>query len=121
MTTFEELCRRADAEQAKKPKDPHVLELRRLLESTVSWEALWSQLNTPHERAAASTIEALMLSLRTRGTAALEEPATKRRLGELSEQQIIEVGNRVQRLKPTIARPWSAEEVQVLFRARVGK
>ena len=64
------------------------------------------------------TVEALMYSLRERGTKALQEPATKRRLSELSDGQVIEVGNRLQRLKPHIAREWSAEEVGTLFQAR---
>jgi len=60
-----------------------------------------------------------MFSLRSRGTKALEEPATKRRLSDLSEQQAIEVGNRPQRLKPEIARAWSAAEVEILLQARI--
>jgi hypothetical protein len=65
------------------------------------------------DRAAASTLEALMFSLRQRGTAALSEPDTQRRLGELSEQQLHEVGARLQRL-PEIARQWSADEIEQL-------
>jgi transposase len=61
-----------------------------------------------------ATIEALMHSLRERGLTALEEQATKRRLSELSEEQLIEVGNRLQRLK--VARAWTAEEVKQLLR-----
>lgn len=65
------------------------------------------------------TVEALMHSLRTRGTKALSEPDTRRRLSELSDDQVIEVGNRLQRLKPEIARRWTSEEVGILFQARV--
>ena len=65
------------------------------------------------------TVEALMWSLRERGTNALEESATKRRLSELSDQQVIEVGSRLQRLRPEIARAWSAGEVQTLFQAKI--
>ena len=64
------------------------------------------------------TVEALMFSLRERGTKALEEPNTKRRLSELSNQQVIEVGDRLQKLKPEIARAWSVEGVKLLLRAR---
>ena len=60
-----------------------------------------------------------MWSLRERGTKALEEPATKRGLFELSEQQVIEVGNRLQRLRPEIARAWNAAGVEILFQARI--
>jgi hypothetical protein len=66
------------------------------------------------------TVEALMWSLRTRSTKALEEAATKRRLSDLSDQQAIEVGNRLQRLKPEIARKWTKEEVEILLQARIG-
>jgi hypothetical protein len=65
------------------------------------------------------TIEALMFSLRSRGTKALEEPDTKRRLTELSDQQVVEVGNRLQRLRPDIARAWTTAEVEILFQARL--
>jgi hypothetical protein len=65
-----------------------------------------------------TVVEALMYSLRSRGTKALEEPATKRRLSELSDDQVIEVGNRLQRLKPHIAPGWSVQEVKMLFQKR---
>jgi hypothetical protein len=64
------------------------------------------------------TVEALMYSLRERGTKALEETDTKLRLSDLSERQVVEVGNRLQRLKPEIARKWTKEEVKTLFQAR---
>jgi hypothetical protein len=65
------------------------------------------------------TVEALMFSLRERGTKALEESATKRRLSQLSERQVIEIGDRLQKLKPEIARAWSIEEVKLLLQARI--
>lgn len=67
--------------------------------------------------AAASTIEALMFALR-RGVDALAEPDTVRRLAELSDEQLLEVGQRLRRLKPEIARAWSADEVAVLMQLR---
>jgi len=45
------------------------------------------------------TVETLMYSLRERGTKALEEASTRRRLSELSDQQVIEVGDRLQTLR----------------------
>jgi hypothetical protein len=65
------------------------------------------------------TIEALMFSLGERGTKALEGSATKLRLSKLSDQQVIEVGDRLQKLKPEIARAWSIEDVKLLLRARI--
>jgi transposase len=70
------------------------------------------------DRTLQATVEALMYSLRERGVHALEEPATKRRLAELSDEQVIEVGERLQRLKPEIARAWTADEVKHLMRSR---
>jgi hypothetical protein len=64
------------------------------------------------------TVVALMYGLRSRGTKALDESDTRRRLFELSNQQVIEVGDRLQKLKPEIARAWTAEEVKALLRAR---
>jgi hypothetical protein len=69
--------------------------------------------------AAGQTVEALMFGLRERGTKALEESNTKRRLSELSDHQLIEVGNRLQRLRPEIARAWAAGEVETLLQARI--
>jgi len=65
-------------------------------------------------RAAASTVEALMLGLRERGTPALKELKVRRRLGELSESQLHEVGARLQALKPEIARAWTAADIERL-------
>jgi hypothetical protein len=70
------------------------------------------------DRAAATTIEALMFSLRERGVRALDEPDTRRRLSELSDDQLAEVGTRLQRLKPEIARAWSDDEIKILVRTR---
>jgi len=54
--------------------------------------------------AAAMTVEALTYSLRERGTSALAELDTKRRLSQCSDEQVIEVGGRLQNLKPHIGR-----------------
>ena len=69
-------------------------------------------------RAAASTVEALMFSLRERGVQALDEPDTRQRLSQLSDDQLAEVGTRLQRLKPEIARAWSGDDVEALMRLR---
>jgi hypothetical protein len=63
-----------------------------------------------------TTVEALMFSLRERGTGALSEPPVARRLLELNDQQVIEVGNRLQKLNK-----WTRAEVTLLFQVRVGK
>jgi cytochrome c553 len=98
--TFQDMCRQA-----------HVLKARERQKISAP----------PQHGAPQTTVEALMLGLRERGTKAPEESAVKRRLSQLSDQQMIEVGNRVQQLKPEIARAWSATEVEILFQTRVKK
>ena len=50
--------------------------------------------------AAPTTVEALLLSLCSRGAAALAEPNCQRRLSELSPTQVREVIERLDRLRP---------------------
>jgi hypothetical protein len=52
-------------------------------------------------RAAASTVEALLLGLRERGTAALAKQECRRRLANLSSVQVREVLARLMALRPT--------------------
>jgi len=71
--------------------------------------------------AAASTLEALMWVLRTRGPAALKETWVERRLTMLSELQLREIGARLRRLKPEIARAWIDEDIKRLAEAWVAR
>jgi len=101
----------------------HLAFLRRLMANEmISFDAAWNEINRAarekYNGAPQPTVEALMYSLRECGVKALEEPATRRRLSNLSDQQVIEVGNRLQKLKPEIACAWSAEEVEALFKLR---
>ena len=64
-------------------------------------------------RAADSTVEALMLSLRA-GVGALGRADTLRRLSELSKAQLREVAVRLQKFKPQIAPAWTPEQVEAL-------
>jgi len=59
-----------------------------------------------------------MYSLRERGVAALAESDCQRRLSELTEQQMLEVAVRLQKLKPEIAPAWGAEQVETLFETK---
>jgi hypothetical protein len=70
--------------------------------------------------AAASSIEAVMLVLRSNGTSALEEPKVRRWLSELDDSQMFDVAGRLQNLKSHIAKPWSDDELQCMFEAREG-
>lgn len=131
-SSFAAACRKADAKHfprawgmvchsaASKPKDPHFEWLRSLLDEDTypSFDAVYAEINRAHlhDRAAASTVEALMLGLRERGIAAVQEPKVRARLAQLSQAQLIEVGDRLQRLKPEIARAWSADHVIALAR-----
>src|SRR5262249_27410770 len=68
-------------------------------------------------RPAESTVEALVLGLRERGTAALAEGPVRQRLVQLDEEQVVKVGDRLQALRPHIAKAWAPEEVQRLLEA----
>jgi hypothetical protein len=68
--------------------------------------------------AAPTTVEALILGLRSRGVQALGEPDTLRRLAALNESQLREVAVRLQKLKPEIAQAWAPDDVEVLIAAR---
>jgi hypothetical protein len=94
--------------------------LRALLDNSVSLERAYAEINARHfaGRAAESTVEALMLGLRERGTSALAEPATRQRLRQLNAGQIDELGDRLQRLS---SRPWSPEDIQQLIRTARGR
>jgi hypothetical protein len=87
--------------------------LRHLMEPAVTFERAQREISGKN-RAAASTVEALMFELRG-GTNVLRESAAKRRLSELSEAQVREVGARLQRLKPEIAKAWDSDGVVILI------
>jgi hypothetical protein len=94
--------------------------LRRLLDDGISLERAHAQISSDHVqgRAAGSTVKALMFSLRQRGVRALDEPDARRRLAQLSDDQLLEVGGHLQRLKPEIARAWTPDEVETLIELR---
>lgn len=113
--TFAAACRKADQKQHSKPPDPHTgWPVLAKVERGKSLERAYTEVHRAHfrGRVAESTVEALMFSLREHGIAAVRS-----RLAQLSEQQLIEVGDRLQRLKPKIARAWSADEVEKLIGA----
>jgi hypothetical protein len=75
---------------------------RELLDDSVSLAAAYYRIHQHHfaGRAAASTIEALMLGLRERGVAALKEAPVQQRLNALSPEQLHDVIARLIRLRP---------------------
>jgi hypothetical protein len=121
MTAGEHRCMpsRPDAKLAVEQEATHQLEsaeilrARRLLDENVSLERAWSETQASRGRAAASTVEALLYSLRT-GGAALACPHARRRLAELAEAQLHEVSARLQTFQPKIARAWTPVEVELL-------
>jgi hypothetical protein len=113
VSSFAALCHAADERERSKPPDRNLERLRELLGDNVSIERAQAEINR-RDRAAISTVEALMFVLRERGIAALQEQKVRACLAQLSEAQIIEVGDRLQRLE---ARAWSPEEVDALVSA----
>jgi hypothetical protein len=106
--------RRKAPRPARQPQhdSAEIVRTRRLLDE-VSLERAWSEINDAPARAAASTIEALMFSLRA-GGAALACPHARRRLAELTEAQLHELCARLQKNDPNIARAWTPIEVELL-------
>lgn len=107
-------CRQADRKFVHERRDTEAAWRRALIDDNVSIERAYAEINR-RDQAAASTVEALMYSLRERGPSALQEPTTQRRLSEMNETQLREVCERLQKLKPHIARAWSPEETAVLL------
>jgi hypothetical protein len=101
-----------------KPPQPPDPQLLALLDPAISLEQAQRRLLERRQGGvAASTVEALVYSLR-RGVDALAEPQTARRLAELSDDQLLAVGERLRRLQREIARAWSGDEVAVLMQLR---
>jgi hypothetical protein len=116
-STFAAACRVADRELRKKPRDPHIERLRRLLEDSVTLERARAEIQAHHVRqrgAAWSTIEALVFGLRD-GIDALKDRSNQRRLGELNDEQMRDVAARVQKFLPRIAPAWKPADVEALL------
>jgi hypothetical protein len=113
MHTFDRACRDADRKAASRPVDARTLRARRLLaDDDISYERAYYE--TLRDRSAPeATIDALVYSLR-RGINELTSPDAKRRLSELSEDQLRAVCERLRNFKPEIAPAWTPEEVEAL-------
>jgi hypothetical protein len=113
MHTFERACREADRKAASRPVDARTLRARRLLaDDDISYERAYYK--TLRDRSAPeATIDALVYTLR-RGINELTSPDAKRRLSELSEDQLRAVCERLRNFKPEIAPAWTPEEVEAL-------
>ena len=113
MHTFDRACREADRKAASRPVDARTLRAWRLLaDDDISYERAYYE--TLRDRSAPeATIDALVYSLR-RGINELTSPDAKRRLSELSEDQLRAVCERLRNFKPEIAPAWTPEEVEAL-------
>jgi hypothetical protein len=86
----------------------------RLLDPSVSFGRVWTELNEHRSREAASaTIDALMYSLRC-GINALSDPNTLGRLAKLDERQLIDVAARLQKFKSEIAPAWLPDQIEII-------
>jgi hypothetical protein len=93
--------------------------LRALLADDVSLQRAYAEISSSHikGRAADSTVEALLYGLRS-GVSALKEPDVRRRLSQLSDDQLVEVGDKLCRRAPEIGGAWTANEIQTLMQLR---
>jgi hypothetical protein len=118
--------RKLDAERrrGKKPADPRVERVRRLMDPAVSLDQMWSAFNATPGRAASSTVEALAFQLRA-GVTALREPSALRRIAELNEGQAREIASRLGRERWGISKggempprvpPWEADEIATFLK-----
>jgi hypothetical protein len=87
---------------AMKPFPPKWIETARELgrEATQNGHTAAQQPTAPRDGAAKSAVEAVMYELRTYGLAALAGPNCQRRVGDLSPDQVCEVVERLDRLRP---------------------
>jgi hypothetical protein len=94
---FCRLCREADRKQAAHPKHDSGL--------PTNWDQmsvgeLWDRLNDPRSRSTPqSAIEAVMVAVRTRGIAALEEPANIERLSRCDEAARAQINAFIERME----------------------
>jgi hypothetical protein len=90
--------------------------IARLLDDNISLERAYYEIHADRlrGRAAESTVEALMYSLR-RGTEALTGVDGQCRLSELVEEQLRDICARSQIFKPNIAPAWTPEEIKALI------
>jgi hypothetical protein len=113
MDRFDRACREADRRAASRPVDARILRARRLLgDDDITYERAYAEILRDRS-APEALVDALVFSLR-RGPDELTKPDTKRRLSELSEDQLRAVCERLRNFKPGIATAWTPEEVGAL-------
>jgi hypothetical protein len=102
------ICRGADAKLAEERKagrhveSADILRMRRLLSEDVSLERMWTEINDWRNRPTPQvTVEAIMYCVRTRGPAALKEPANIERLTRCDAAALAQIDKRMAKLKGT--------------------
>jgi hypothetical protein len=96
LSNFERLC--DEAERKAKPMND-TDQFKRLLDSNVSIERAWNELNDPRNRPTPQTIiEAILFCVRERGLAALKEPANLERLSRCDATAKARIDQRIEKL-----------------------
>jgi hypothetical protein len=72
---------------------------RRLMDSNVSLERAWYELNQNRRSTQQTVIEAIMVAVRARGIEALKEPETKERLERCDTDALAEIERRIVKLR----------------------
>lgn len=95
------LCEEAIESHERKAKgSPRLQELRRLLDPSVSFERAYHELNDPRRRPTpATTVEAIMVTVRERGVAALKNSANIDRLRGCDAAAKSQINQRISELK----------------------
>jgi hypothetical protein len=92
-------CRKSrSADRNHSRADERTARLRHLMGDDVSMDAAWNEFNKRREKPQ-TLIEAIMYSVRTRGLAAMQEPATQERLSRCDAAARSEIERRVAKLK----------------------
>lgn len=99
--SFCRLCRDADRRKAggERSDDEHLKRLRKLMHPSVSLEQAYREINDPRSRPTPQvTIEAVILTVRERGLAALAEAANVERLERCDAAAKAEINRRIEKL-----------------------
>jgi hypothetical protein len=96
LSNFERLC--DEAERKAKPSND-IRRFKRLLDSNVSIERAWNEINDPRNRPTPQTVvETIMFCVRERGLAALKEPANIERLSRCDATAKAQIDQRIEKL-----------------------
>jgi hypothetical protein len=90
----------AEHAESNAEESPRLRKLRRILDPNISFERAWRELNDPqHRPTPPTTIEAIMLSVRERGVAALNDSDNIARLRRCDAGAKAQIDRRISALK----------------------